>query len=364
MKNIRFYLRVMLMLGVTVSVLYWSNNYMAFNMACIVCLVFFLVNNALSQITRKEKVLYLIIYTIIMAFQIIANNFIYYFFANNEKFFLLYRIIGMVLILTPFFIKRILIKTGLVFLIYPYFNRFYSFTYSQIMKDKDIITGKIELVKRAGTSITREQINEIIQDMPRHSAFSYINNKSLSEEYFNKAYSTLNNGYMYIVISRTKSSASEIIGAFTNKLYNHVSLSFDEKLETIISYNGGGGVYSPGLNPEELEQLIKNEGASIIVYKLKANSEQKKTILEKVREINEVGSSYNITGVFQYSHKPNIMFCSQFVYLMLEIADLNYFNKNIMKVKPTDFIELDYYRKLEYINKIEISEEVVEYKRN
>ena len=46
------------------------------------------------------------------------------------------------------------------------------------------------------------------------------------------------------------------------------------------------------------------------------------------------------------------MFCSQFTYTMLELAGLNYFEKAATHVQPTDFIELDYYRNLEYVTEI------------
>ena len=44
------------------------------------------------------------------------------------------------------------------------------------------------------------------------------------------------------------------------------------------------------------------------------------------------------------------MFCSQFVYTMLELAGLNYFEKDAARVIPADFIELDYYRNLEFVS--------------
>lgn len=46
------------------------------------------------------------------------------------------------------------------------------------------------------------------------------------------------------------------------------------------------------------------------------------------------------------------MFCSQFVFSMLKTADLTYFEMECTNVKPSDFIELDYYRKLEYLYEI------------
>ena len=72
-------------------------------------------------------------------------------------------------------------------------------------------------------------------------------------------------------------------------------------------------------------------------------------MIEKVREINREGSAYNLLGLaFKYSFRPNIMFCSQFVYQMLQHAGLAYFEKKSTEVRPTGFVELDYHRKLEF----------------
>jgi hypothetical protein len=61
------------------------------------------------------------------------------------------------------------------------------------------------------------------------------------------------------------------------------------------------------------------------------------------------GSAYNMIGLLvKRSYKPNIMFCSQFVYKMLKLARVQYFNKKDGEVRPTDFIELDYYKKLHF----------------
>jgi hypothetical protein len=162
---------------------------------------------------------------------------------------------------------------------------------------------------------------------------------------------------MYIVVSNTGSAASEFISIFTRKQYNHASLSFDAELKTIISYNGGERVYPPGLNHETVEYFNKKSGASILVYALDAPAEQKRLIIDKVKEINREGSAYNLMGlIFKYSHKPNILFCSQFVYKMLDLAGLAYFAKKPGEVKPTDLIELDYYRKLSFAFEMRLNE--------
>lgn len=159
--------------------------------------------------------------------------------------------------------------------------------------------------------------------------------------------------YIYLVVAKTKTAPSEVIGLFTNKQYNHISISFDQELLTAISYNGGEKILPPGLNPELLGRLTQNNGSAVMVYKLPATGRQKRIILDKIKEINTEGSAYNLLGlVFKFSYKPNIMFCSQFIYTMLKIADLNYFEYNAANVKPMDFVELDYHRKLEFVYEI------------
>jgi len=164
---------------------------------------------------------------------------------------------------------------------------------------------------------------------------------------------SLNDPNIYIIISNTGSSTSELISVFTDRKYNHASLAFDSDLKTIVSYCGGERIYPPGLNMEAIEYFNKKETASIIVYRLFAGSERKKKIIERIGEINKEGSAFNALGlVLKKSMKPNIMVCSQFVYKMLKHAGLEYFDKNDENIKPTDLIELDYYRKLEFAYEI------------
>lgn len=124
-------------------------------------------------------------------------------------------------------------------------------------------------------------------------------------------------------------------------------------METIVSYNGGENIYAPGLNQEQIEFFCQKEEANILIYKIKAEKDKKRRVLEEIKKINHEGSSYNILGLFiTYSHRENIMFCSQFVYCVLKVAGLNYFEKKPEEVKPTDFVELDYKRNLQYHSQI------------
>jgi hypothetical protein len=189
------------------------------------------------------------------------------------------------------------------------------------------------------SALTLRDIGGLIRDLSRHSSSRYLTRRSLPAGYFDRAYAALKDPYIYIVVSDTGSPASRLIRIFTAARYNHISLSFDSALETLVSYNGGNGVSNPGLNAERLEFLNCQAGASLAVYRLRLEPERKARLIERIRTIDREGSSYNLPGLLTgKSRLPNIMFCSQFVYSVLDDAGLAYFEKNEGAVRPEDFI--------------------------
>ena len=117
-------------------------------------------------------------------------------------------------------------------------------------------------------------------------------------------------------------------------------------------------MYPPGLNAEMIDFFIKTPDSSILVYSLDCPPDKKQLLIDKIKTINEEGSAYNMLGlVLKRSQKPNIMFCSQFVYQMLDYVGLAYFKKPDGHVNPTDLIELDYYKKLTFVKKISLADE-------
>jgi hypothetical protein len=206
-------------------------------------------------------------------------------------------------------------------------------------------------------TLTGEDMAVLLRDIPRHNSFRYINAGTLPEDYFYAAGEALKDPYLYIVLSDTKTPTGKVIFFFTGDPYNHVSLSFDAALETMVSYNGGNGRHSPGLNRETAGDLCDRPGAEMAVFRFYAGSVKKSLIIDRIKKINDEGSSYNLLGlVFKGSVKPNIMFCSQFVYTMLELAGLNYF-ENRGKVKPADFIETGETRSLIWVYNRSFKEE-------
>ena len=310
----------------------------------------------LSKNTLTTKIMFSIIYILIMAAQHVLNVFFVFSGVQTGILFLFKKFIAILTMFVPFFVL--------------YLNYLYKLQYqfSHSFKDASVIsfemikefhrrgnTFKNKVIKSKNT-LSKDNVHEILQDFPRHSYTKYINKNTLTEEYFEECEKSLNDEHLYIVISSTGSPASELISLFTNKAYNHVSLSFDRDLKTIISYNGGENVSPPGLNVEQLEFFNKKDDASILVYKIAAPKEKKQLAIDKIREINETGSAYNLVGlVTKVSLRPNIMFCSQFVYNILQVAGLAYFQSPATKIKPTDLVEKDYYRKLQFCYEIKFN---------
>jgi hypothetical protein len=257
----------------------------------------------------------------IMVFQLAYNAMVIFSPNNTSLGSIIGKIIGIIFILIPFSVKKVLSKNKNIKFYLPSVQDITVFTFNELVKN---IKNIRDIINKGRISLSKENIDELLQDIPRHNSFRYINKGSLTEDYFEAAYQTLNDLNIYIIISNTGSPASEIISMFTKKQYNHASLSFDKELKTIVSYNGGEKIYPPGLNIEMVKYFNKKQDASIIVYSIPISTEKKRIIIDKIMDINKQGNAYNLFGlVFKFSFKPNILFCSQFVYKMLKSVGLN-----------------------------------------
>ena len=340
--------------GLLLSTLFFSNNMVLFALTYVFVFCGMFIHTLLTSNEFKNKVLLLITYLSIMIFQLSHNALVI--FAENNNLFnsIRGRIIGVLMALAPFIVYRISSESKGAKNYLPSIQDMTVFTFNELI---DNINNIKEIIDKGYKSASKENIEELLNDIPRHNSFRYINNGSLTDEYFELAYKTLNDPNIYIIISNTGSPAGEIISIFTRKQYNHASLSFDRNLKTIVSYNGGEKIYPPGLNMEMIKYFNKKEDSSIIVYSIPITAEKKKVIIDKIKEINKQGNAYNLLGlVLKLSFKSNIMFCSQFVYKMLKSVGLNYFDKKDGQIKPTDLVEMDYYRKLKYEYEIKFNE--------
>ncbi|WP_124067163.1 hypothetical protein [Clostridium sp. E02] len=292
-------------------------------------------------------------YIFIVVVQIVFNTQIIFGLNTSDGAFGLRKIFGTTLVLVPFVVDQVLFHKQNSNFLNSALEEWYVVSYVQLIHNKDIIRKGIAKINQSRISLSKENMLEIISNLLRQSSFRYVSNGSLTNEYFDLAYSTLNEGFIYIIITNFGSAASRLISIFKNKSFNHVLLSFDKKLYTIFSYNGGKKISPLGLNTKIMNGFCKNADSSIMVYRLKATSVEKKKIIDKVHEINEQGNAYNLLELNSKNlFKLNKMPCSQFVYKILALANLIYFQKDIANIRPTDFVELDYYRKLEFAYEI------------
>jgi hypothetical protein len=337
---------IKLLAGIALAALFFSNNFALFVLAYVFTALAMILYTGTTKNSKKAKAVLSAIYLMIMSFQL-AYNALAAFSENNSPLdSMLGRAAGILFVLLPFIINRLFTKNRNAKFYLPSAQEITTLTFNEIVENINKVK---EIIAQGQENLSKDTIEELLKDMPRHDSFRYINKGSLAEEYFDRAYQTMEDQNIYIVISNTGSPASKIISMFTKKQYNHASLSFDRALTTIVSYNGGERIYPPGLNMEMIQYFNKKQDSSIIVYSTPAGAERKKKIIDKIREINRQGNAYNLLGlVFKFSFKPNILYCSQFVYKMLKEAGIHYFEKNEGRIKPTDLVELDYYRKLRY----------------
>lgn len=311
----------------------------------------------------RTKFFMTLIYVSVMVVQLTFIALVVFSDVQAGFLFELKRIVAVCLILVPFFALY-------MNYLYAVQNRFFpavqdaSAVSFQMMKEAYFKVGSLRnTIAKSRKTLNPDSLTEIVRDIPRHSYTKYLNKNTLTEDFFRECESSLDDEHIYVVLSCTGSSSSELISLFTRKEYNHASLSFDRELKTILSYNGGENVYPPGLNREYLDYFHRKEDASMLVYSLDAPKETKRMMLEKIKEINRNGSAYNLVGlVTKVSVRPNIMFCSQFVYSILRYAGLVYFTEKAASVKPSDLIERDYYRKLKFCYEIKFRDMATERK--
>ena len=303
---------------------------------------------------RKTKHVVIFSYVVIVVFQIvIVERLLSIPETEIGDWIFLRRFMAMLILLLPVLVSRYIVAGKYAYFYLPSVSEAKTIGIAGIADTSHRIKQVAGNLNSTRKKLTRENIKAVAEEISRNDSFNYINNGTLTDSYFEAAEKSLDDENIYLVISQTGSPASEIISVFTQKQYNHASLSFDRKLQTTISYNGGERVYPPGLNMEIIEFFNKSPDASILVYSLACPKDRKIKILEKIREINQEGSAYNMVGlVLKHSYKPNIMFCSQFVYNILDYGELTYFTKPGGRVSPTDLIELDYYKKLKFEKEI------------
>lgn len=308
-----------------------------------------IVRTWLTSSRRRIKLGLSAAYLGVMVFQLVFNAVVLFPMRGWTALYYPTKLAALALLLLPLYVERFVLVQHQDDFYMPSAADASAISFAELRRNRERGRQSMQQMTKMTQSMSVDHLKTVLSDLPRHSATRYINRGTLTPAYFEDATATLTDEAVYLVVSNTGSPASEIISAFTQKQYNHVSLAFDHDLATIISYNGGDNVYPPGMNAENLEFFHQKPDASVLVYRLPVTRHQKQLMIDKIAEINREGSAYNVVGlVAKHSYRPNIMFCSQFVYTMLQLAGVAYFKKSPGEVRPTDFIELDYYKKVRF----------------
>ncbi|MDR2295812.1 MAG: hypothetical protein LBD95_03355, partial [Clostridiales Family XIII bacterium] len=283
---------------VTVSGLLFFGDIILFMLVYVTVFIVVSARTLVSSASVAIKACMIVVYFMIMIVQITTGA-IVVFPADDPIWIgqLARKLLGTAILFLPLAISRY-ISAGKYSVFYlPSIQEAAIISFSELDAGIDTVKRTLERLRQAGKSMSSENLKTLLGDLPRHDSFRYINNGSLTAAYFAEAAKSLADPHIYVVISNTGSVASEIISVFTQRQYNHASLSFDRELRTIISYNGGERVYPPGLNHEMITFFNKKPGASILIYSLECSRYRKKLILDKVEEINREGSAYNLMGL-------------------------------------------------------------------
>ena len=315
--------------------------------------VYMILRTLYAGFRKREKTFLCVGYLVLLALQLVYAETVIFEPGRSPILHWLLRATGVLAMALPLFVERFITANKNARFYLPSLEEVEAISFAQVREQEEQLRIALEEVEKTARKLTPENLAKALTGSQGHSSVSYVNHGSLTADYFREAEASLDDPWLYLVISDTGSAASEIIGSVTRKVYNHASLSFDRELKTTLSYNGGANLYPPGLNPEMVAHFHLKPDASVLVYRLAADQAQKARVLAAVERINREGSAYNMMGlVTKWSYKPNIMFCSQFVYRMLQEAGLAYFEKRPGEVRPTDFVELDYRRKLEFVEEI------------
>lgn len=152
---------------------------------------------------------------------------------------------------------------------------------------------------------------------------------------------------IYIVLTRTNTLVSKIIRLSTKDKYNHVSISFDERLNEMYSFGRrkdnnplNGGFVIENFN----RGVLSHPNTECKVYKLNLNREVFEAINSEVQQFktNPLKYDYNYLGCVSMRFNKSIeyqtkFFCSQFVAFILNKHNAIKLSKDFSLYYPSDF---------------------------
>lgn len=159
-----------------------------------------------------------------------------------------------------------------------------------------------------------------------------------------------------MVLTRTGTKVAKLIRLYTKEPYSHVSLSFDENLDTLYSF-ARRHIRNPlnaGFIEEHLDSGIFGTDKHIdcAVYCLEFPKKEYQKIRSLMEDLlcHKEEYGYNFLGLFMVAlnrpySRPKRFFCSEFVAWVLGTVGLNLMSKDYALMRPENFRQcLNLYR--------------------
>jgi inositol transport system substrate-binding protein len=153
---------------------------------------------------------------------------------------------------------------------------------------------------------------------------------------------------IYILLTKSKTWVSKMIGLTTDDFYTHAAISFDKNLTPCYGFSRKYA-YSPlpaNIQKEYLDDTFhrKQKNIPCAVYKITVEDDVYEKVKESVEKVfkNRRHYSFNIIGLIlcrcgiAYKRK-NKYFCSQFVSSVLYENGVIHLTKDPSLVRPNDF---------------------------
>lgn len=156
--------------------------------------------------------------------------------------------------------------------------------------------------------------------------------------------------YIYIVLSKTGTWLSRSIGAVTRSNYTHVSLSLDNKFDTMYTFGRKKPTnpFYAGLTIEDINnEIYQNPYCTCLIYKIPVSRKQLQLLKKELNSYLNSSSQYkyNFLGLFAVLFnipvkRDKYYFCSQFVSTLLSRSTIWYSPKVPELTRPSDLIQI------------------------
>lgn len=156
---------------------------------------------------------------------------------------------------------------------------------------------------------------------------------------------------IYILLTKSNTLLSRIVHFITSDTYTHVSIAFDEELQTVYSSSRKNGrtLFPAGPCRENLHGGYYKSHSQIpcSVYKLQVSDEAYENAKQEVEQIMADSDRYhfNIIGLLLCRfnipyHRKHYFFCSQFVGEILHRSRALTLPKDTSLMRPSDYMKL------------------------